>query len=48
MAFTIDETTDSLSYTGQIDVRMTITVSSTALGYAGAYTVTEEVRLVGS
>ena len=48
VAFTIDETTDTLSYTGQNDVRMTITVSSTALGYAGAYTVTEEVRLVGS
>ena len=46
VAFTIDDTTDTLSFTGQNDVRMTITVSSTAQGYAGAYTVTEEVRLV--
>jgi len=44
--FTIDDTSDTLSYTGTNDVIMTITVVSTATGYAGAYTVSEEVRLV--
>ena len=34
--------------TGTNDVIMTITVVSTATGYAGAYTVSEEVRLVTS
>ena len=44
--FTVDDTSDTLSYTGTNDVIMTITVVSTATGYAGAYTVSEEVRLV--
>ena len=43
--FTVDDTSDTLSYTGTNDVIMTITVVSTATGYAGAYTVSEEVRL---
>ena len=46
--FTVDDTSDTLSYTGTNDVIMTITVVSTAAGYAGAYTVSEEVRLVTS
>ena len=46
--FTVDDTSDTLSYTGTNDVIMTITVVSTATGYAGAYTVSEEVRLVTS
>ena len=46
--FTIDDTSDTLSYTGTNDVIMTITVISTAQGYAGAHTVSEEVRLVTS
>ena len=44
--FTVDDTSDTLSYTGTNDVIMTITVVSSATGYAGAYTVSEEVRLV--
>ena len=46
--FTVDDTSDTLSYTGSNDVIMTITVVSTAQGYAGAHTVSEEVRLVAS
>ncbi len=46
--FTVDDTSDTLSYAGTNDVIMTITVVSTAAGYAGAYTVSEEVRLVTS
>jgi archaellum component FlaG (FlaF/FlaG flagellin family) len=46
--FTVDDTSDTLSYTGTNDVIMTITVVSSATGYAGAYTISEEVRLVTS
>ena len=46
--FTVDDTTNTLDYTGTNDVIITITVVSSASGYAGAHTVSEEVRLVTS
>ena len=46
--FTADDTSDTLSYTGSNDVIMTITVVSSAQAYAGAHTVSEEIRLVAS
>ena len=46
--FTVDDTTKTLDYTGTNDVIITITVVSSASGYAGAHTVSEEVRLVTS
>ena len=43
----IDGTASGLSYaSGTHDVLMTFSVSSTASGYTGSYTVTEEVRIV--
>ena len=46
--FTVDDTSNALDYTGTNDVIITITVVSSAMGYAGAHTVSEEVRLVTS
>ena len=46
--FTVDDTSDTLDYTGTNDVIITITVVSSDAGYAGAHTVSEEVRLVTS
>ena len=46
--FTVDDTSNTLDYTGTNDVIITITVVSSATGYAGAHTVSEEVRLVTS
>ena len=43
----IDGTASGLSYaSGTHDVLLTFSVSSTASGYTGSYTVTEEVRIV--
>lgn len=46
--FTVDDTSNSLSFSGKNPAIMTITVASSDVGYAGAYTVTEEVRIVGN
>ena len=46
--FTVDDTSNTLDYTGTNDVIITITVVSSDTGYAGAHTVSEGVRLVTS